>query len=98
MGFTKILLSFGLLLIVQVALANTTGTEGKKNNPDKKQEQQQQTGEQSNQQEPEDSPSLEGENEVQITSDSLEDDSVSKYNFIFYFLYKFKYDQAEAAI
>ncbi|MEP0271765.1 hypothetical protein [Ekhidna sp.] len=24
--------------------------------------------------------------------DSLKDDSVSKYNFIFYFLYKFKYD------
>ncbi|SNS91529.1 hypothetical protein SAMN05421640_1612 [Ekhidna lutea] len=32
------------------------------------------------------------ENEV----DSVEDDSVSKYNFIFYFLYKFKYDNEEA--
>lgn len=28
-------------------------------------------------------------------SDSLRDDSVSKYNFIFYFLYKFKYDTEE---
>ncbi|MEP0984493.1 hypothetical protein [Ekhidna sp.] len=28
--------------------------------------------------------------------DSLEDDSVSKYNFIFYFLYKFKYDTEES--
>ena len=26
-------------------------------------------------------------------ADSTEDDSVSKYNFIFYFLYKYKYDQ-----
>ncbi|WP_420317457.1 hypothetical protein [Ekhidna sp.] len=25
-------------------------------------------------------------------TDSLQDDSVSKYNFIFYFLYKFKYE------
>jgi hypothetical protein len=25
--------------------------------------------------------------------DSVEDDSVSKYNFIFYFLYKFKYEE-----
>lgn len=28
--------------------------------------------------------------------DSVEDDSVSKYNFIFYFLYKFKYDSEES--
>lgn len=26
-------------------------------------------------------------------ADSVEDDSVSKYNFIFYFLYKFKYEE-----
>lgn len=25
--------------------------------------------------------------------DSVQDDSVSKYNFIFYFLYKFKYEE-----
>ncbi|WP_425389422.1 hypothetical protein [Ekhidna sp.] len=29
-------------------------------------------------------------------ADSLQDDSVSKYNFIFYFLYKFKYDTEES--
>ena len=27
--------------------------------------------------------------------DSTEDDSVSKYNFIFYFLYKLKYNESE---
>lgn len=27
--------------------------------------------------------------------DSTQDDSVSKYNFIFYFLYKFKYNEAQ---
>ncbi len=32
----------------------------------------------------------------QVKADSLEDDSVSKYNFIFYFLYKFKYDTEES--
>ena len=30
-----------------------------------------------------------------LVKDSIEDDSVSKYNFIFHFLYKFKYDQEE---
>lgn len=29
-------------------------------------------------------------------TDSLEDDSVSKYNFIFYFLYKLKYEAEES--
>lgn len=28
-----------------------------------------------------------------LKTDSVEDDSVSKYNFIFYFLYKFKYEE-----
>ena len=31
-----------------------------------------------------------------IEADSLEDESVSKYNFIFYFLYKFKYEQEDS--
>ncbi|NQZ74815.1 MAG: hypothetical protein HRT61_01710 [Ekhidna sp.] len=34
--------------------------------------------------------------EADLDSDSLEDDSVSKYNFLFYFLYKFKYDSEES--
>ena len=33
---------------------------------------------------------------VREDADSVEDDSVSKYNFIFYFLYKFKYDSEES--
>lgn len=43
-------------------------------------------------------PAMDAERPVQMEekSDSVEDDSVSKYNFIFYFLYKFKYDAEEA--
>lgn len=33
---------------------------------------------------------------IEERADSVEDESVSKYNFIFYFLYKFKYDAEEA--
>lgn len=33
---------------------------------------------------------------TELNPDSLEDDSVSKYNFLFYFLYKFKYDSEES--
>ena len=40
---------------------------------------------------------LEGGSEPQDLQsvDSAEDDSVSKYNFIFYFMYKMKYDGAQ---
>lgn len=38
------------------------------------------------------------EDDLEIDQDSLEDDSLSKYNFIFYFLYKFKYDTSEPTI
>ena len=43
-------------------------------------------------------PVEDSENLIQIEEkpDSVEDESVSKYNFIFYFLYKFKYDAEEA--
>ncbi len=33
--------------------------------------------------------------EDKVESDSTDNDSVSKYNFIFYLLYKFKYDDRE---
>lgn len=40
--------------------------------------------------------SYDGEEDVEeIAVDSLEDDSVSKYNFIFYFLYKFKFEHEQ---
>ncbi|MEM6641451.1 MAG: hypothetical protein AAF616_00615 [Bacteroidota bacterium] len=41
------------------------------------------------------SPSTEGIEENKVSADSLEDQSLSKYNFIFHFLYKFKYDYNE---
>lgn len=34
--------------------------------------------------------------EAEMQSDTVVDDSVSKYNFILYFLYKFKYEEAES--
>ena len=43
--------------------------------------------------EPEDSDEI-FSSEEKIEKDSVEDGSVSKYNFIFYLLYKFKYDTA----
>lgn len=46
--------------------------------------------------EPAASSDLESKESPQIKSDSLQDDSVSKYNFIFYFLYKFKYESEES--
>ena len=80
-----------LLLLVQIGLANTEGTEGKKDDS------QQQTGKQVGQQEKLDQePSTDTDNEAQMDQDSVEDDSVSKYNFIFHFLYKFKYDHEDA--
>ena len=73
---------------MQVGLASTTRTEGNKVNTDKK-EQQQQTGQQHDFQDKLDEEPI-IEEKMEIDQDSLEDDSVNKYNFIFYFLYKFK--------
>ncbi|WP_370090359.1 hypothetical protein [Ekhidna sp.] len=47
------------------------------------------------QEEPKSEPQAEEPNfKPEEKADSVEDDSVSKYNFIFYFLYKFKYEEA----
>ncbi|GAB4241183.1 MAG: hypothetical protein Tsb0034_18040 [Ekhidna sp.] len=94
----KIFLSLLFIAVCQIGFAGTIttpGTDGKK--PTEKD----QLAQQNQQQE---GHYLDGENkEVESDSigeaigyadqDSLENDSVSKYNFIFYFLYKFKYDQ-----
>lgn len=91
---TKILLSLTLLFAFHLGIANTEGTDGK--NTEKDAKQQQQTGQQNKTEKLDEEPSSEGvEGENEVVVDSVEDDSVSKYNFIFYFLYKFKYDQEE---
>ncbi len=95
----KILTSTFLLLLVQIGFANTTETNGEKSeNKVDKLAFQQQTGKQGDQQEKldQDLTNIPAEIEEQMDQDSLEDDSVSKYNFIFHFLYKFKYDHEEA--
>lgn len=82
-------MSLSLLLLVHTGLANTEGTEGKK------EDSKQQPGKQDQQEKLDQEPSIQSENETQMDQDSVEDDSVSKYNFIFHFLYKFKYDHED---
>ena len=79
---------------MQIGLASTTGTEGKTTDLDK----QQQTGQQQGFEDKlDEEPTMDtGVMEVELDQDTLEDESVSKYNFIFYFLYKFKYDHEES--
>lgn len=80
----------------QVGFSSTTGTENKVAS-DKKNQLQPQTGQQTDFQEKlDEEPTI--ETEVEVDQDSVEDDSVNKYNFIFYFLYKFKYNHEEATI
>ena len=98
-SFGKILFSLTLLFAMQTGIASvTTGTEGTSTLPTEAKDQQQ-TGQQlEGQQKLDEEPIINEEPEVQVEQDSVEDDSVNKYNFIFYFLYKFKYDHQEAPI
>ena len=101
----KILLSIILLAFVQVGFGRTTpGTEENSLKDDAKVQQQTEQEQEfpgKLDQEPvievDEDPILE-EEEPQVEQDSLEDDSVNKYNFIFYFLYKFKYDHQDVTI
>ncbi len=94
----KIVSTLILLLTINISFASET-----ENKPSKAQDQEQtlqtgQKGEIQEQQLEDNTKTYEVETEEPIEpieSDSVEDDSVSKYNFIFYFLYKFKYE-AEA--
>lgn len=72
------------------------GTGNTVNEPDSKSVQQQGDKKQNNS-EVDLTEELEGgtENQQIQSVDSTEDDSVSKYNFIFYFLYKMKYNESE---
>lgn len=86
----KISFLLGFVIIANYAFAtNSTGdasTEGTQQQPGEKKQ---------NVEEIDPSQELEGGSEPQElqTVDSTEDDSVNKYNFIFYFLYKLKYNE-----
>ncbi len=84
-----------ILAVVNVGYANTE-TEGKKEAKETEVELQQ-TGQQQNQEKIKQDVSSEAERLSidALESDSIEEDSVNKYNFIFYFLYKFKYDHED---
>lgn len=69
-----------------------TGT-GESEQPDSKTVQQQGDKKPSTEIEPDENFDFGIEDEEIQTVDSTEDDSVSKYNFIFYFLYKMKYNE-----
>ena len=91
------MLSLVFLGAFHIGLANTTGTENNRVSTEKKEQLPTQTGQQSDFQENlDEEPSI--DSEIEIDQDSIEDDSVNKYNFIFYFLYKFKYDHEETTI
>ncbi len=105
--YHNIFLTLALIFIFNVGYAHTNGSE-KPNNQEQEQDGRRkadqsmvrpdgdvashQTGEVK--EEPKSEPQV---REVSYTPedkpDSVEDDSVSKYNFIFYFLYKFKYEE-----
>lgn len=91
------MLSIVFLGAFQIGLANTTGTENNTVSSEKKEQLPTETGQQSDFQEKLDEDSFNDE-EMETDQDSIEDDSVNKYNFIFYFLYKFKYDHEETTI
>jgi len=89
-----------ILLIIAISfigigLVNATEPEDTKNSLSTEKTGVQQDGKKENNQESVSEEALLSQDEVEVIRDSLEDDSVSKYNFIFHFLYKFKYDQVE---
>lgn len=89
---TKISFLLGFLFIANFAFANGNSnenvTEGAQQQPGEKKQ---------NPEEVDPAGELEGGSEPQELQsvDSTEDDSVSKYNFIFYYLYKLKYNEAQ---
>ena len=96
----KIILTLTFLALVQIGMANPVDTNGKKeDNTEGKKDQQQQEGQQQGNQkldgESSTSTKEDSQGEVEVSRDTVEDDSISKYNFIFHFLYKFKYEQEE---
>lgn len=109
--YRYILLSFALVFVVNVGLANTTGKGKKTDNQEQEQDGRRKSDQSMMRPDAESAPDPvdqefqddteveESESEAPVYQsieklDSTKEESVSKYNFIFYFLYKFKYDGA----
>ncbi len=108
--YRYILLSFALVFVVNVGLANSTEKENKTENQEQEQEGRRKSDQSMMRPDAESAPdpvelNIQEEdvgeesdsNDTVIYQpveklDSAKEETVSKYNFIFYFLYKFKYD------
>lgn len=111
-NFQYILSTLALIFFVNVGYANTTGKSSQTNNQEQEQEGRRKSDQSmirpdaESATEPIDQDIQEETQEASSTTrtiykpieraDSVKEESVSKYNFIFYFLYKFKYDGEEA--
>lgn len=83
-----------LILLLTINFSFATGVENKPQSSQDQEHKTLQTGQKGEVEEQKLEDVVEpAEDERTIESDSVEDDSVSKYNFIFYFLYKFKYEE-----
>lgn len=80
---------------IGIGLVNATQPADTKNEPTTTKTELQQEGKKEADKNSDSEETLLSKDEVEVIQDSLEDSSVSKYNFIFHFLYKFKYDQTE---
>ena len=103
----KILFALALIFICSVGFANTNGNEKKADTQEQDQEGRRKSnqglmrpdGDSAPQrdvrlqEESKSEPEVREEVKPVEKTDSVQDDSVSKYNFIFYFLYKFKYEE-----
>lgn len=96
----KILSAFILLLTINIAVAK--GAESTSKNTQTQEQGGQELGKkglQLDQQkldgesQPSSTNEIEEDEEIESNIDSVQDDSVSKYNFIFYLFYKYKYEE-----
>ncbi|MEM6735196.1 MAG: hypothetical protein AAGC64_05165 [Bacteroidota bacterium] len=93
---SKISLTLHLIIITSVGYANETTTDGKGNKTETQNLQQTDNQKKELRNFDEENAIEENTSNVHINQDSIDDDSVNKYNFIFYFLYKFKYDHEDS--
>lgn len=110
-NYPYVLTTIALIFFVNVGFANTTEKEKKSDGQEQEQESRRKSNQTMMRPDAETStePSEEYQNDFEVEEesqssiytipekvDSVKEESVSKYNFIFYFLYKFKYDGEEA--
>lgn len=103
----KILFTLALIFAFNIGFANTNGTEKKADTQEQDQEGRRKSDQSlmrpdgdinstqnvKLQEDRKQEPEIKEVSKPSEKVDSVQDDSVSKYNFIFYFLYKFKYEE-----